>query len=209
MSLINDALNKVQRDRRAAAAAAADGLERPSPQTSAQKAKAPARFPPWMWVGINAIVLVSVLGINHFFFQDEAANQPQPTKIVKTAPSAPAPVPAVEPVEFAAPVVSAPKTISTSPFISMPSTGAAQLAADVEYDLAGMTVVGKDTLLSIMRRSDQRSFWVPVGKTVGEVTAVSYNAEADDAIIRVRGQTMKIVMRNAAVFFRPVTPPAR
>ena len=68
-----------------------------------------------------------------------------------------------------------------------------------------MTVVGKNTLLSVMRRSDQRSFWVPIGKTVGEVTAVSYNPESDDAVIRVRGQLMTIVMRNAAVHSNPVS----
>ena len=61
-----------------------------------------------------------------------------------------------------------------------------------------MTVVGKNTLLSIVRRSDQRSFWIPVGKTVGEVTAVSYNPENDYARIRVRGRLVTILMRNAA-----------
>ena len=65
-------------------------------------------------------------------------------------------------------------------------------AADVEYDLSGMTSVGKNTLLSITRRSDRTSFWISVGKTVGEVTAVSYNPETNDALIRVRGRLVTI-----------------
>jgi hypothetical protein len=67
---------------------------------------------------------------------------------------------------------------------------------DSEYDLSGMTVVGPNTLLSITRRSDQKSFWVPIGKTVGDITAVSYNADLDNARIRVKGRLVTIAMRN-------------
>ena len=213
MSLINDALNKVQRERREAAATGSE--QRYLAEVAAEKkAKATGRNRPVMWVLINAGVLILVLAGNHFFFRDSPSVE-QPVTILPTTPS-PASTVAASPVPFARPIAPAPRDelrespISASPFITLPSQAPSPTtAAEVEYDLAGMTVVGKDTLLSIIRRSDQRSIWVPVGKTVGEVSAVSYNAENDDAIIRVRGQTMRIGMRNAAVYFRPVTPPTR
>ena len=61
-----------------------------------------------------------------------------------------------------------------------------------------MTVVGPNTLLSISRRSDRRSVWVPLGKTVGEVTAVSYDPLTDRAVIEVEGRTLNIRMRDGS-----------
>lgn len=220
MSLINDALNKVQRQRR----------EKLTPEEAARygfvqagaKPKPSSRISPLIWVMINAGVLVLVLAANHFFFRESSA--PAATRVAVTPPpSQPrailepnnAPVRAVAPplIATSAPApASVPKpspaqtTPSASPFVSLPASTPESDSSEVEYDLAGMTVVGKETLLSITRRSDQRSFWVAVGKTVGEVTAVSYNPDADDALIRVRGRLVTIVMRNAAVYFHPVTP---
>jgi hypothetical protein len=67
--------------------------------------------------------------------------------------------------------------------------------ADGDYELSGMTAVGTTTLLSITRRSDRSSFWITVGKTVGEVTAVSYSPETNDARIQVRGRLVTIRRR--------------
>lgn len=207
MSLINDALNKVQRQRR----------EKLTPEEAARygstqqaaKTKAPSRISPLMWVIINAAVLILVLTANHFFFRDSSSATPRLAVTPPPAVAEPikAPLRAAQPPASAP--TSAPVTPSPSPFVALPASAPEPGSSEVEYDLAGMTVVGKDTLLSIMRRSDQRSFWVPVGKTVGEVTAISYNPDADDALIRVRGRLETIVMRNAAVYFHPVTPTKR
>ncbi len=214
MSLINDALNKVQRQRR----------EKLTPEEAARygfvqqgaKPKPSSRISPVMWVMINAGVLILVLAANHFFFRESA---PAPQRVAVTPPARaiaepinapvrpvapPTAAPAPTPVSKPAPTQTTPS--SPSPFVALPARAPESDSSEVEYDLAGMTVVGKDTLLSITRRSDQRSFWVAVGKTVGEVTAVSYNPDADDALIRVRGRLVTIVMRNAAVYFHPVAP---
>lgn len=88
---------------------------------------------------------------------------------------------------------------ASSPFLPPAGASAPVAAAAAGYDLVGMTIVGADTLVSVFRLSDQRSLWVPVGKTVGEVTAVSYDPAKDEAVIRVGEQVLTLVMRKGAV----------
>ena len=73
-----------------------------------------------------------------------------------------------------------------SPFLP-PATAAAATNGTTSYEFAGMSVAGKATLLSIVRTRDKRSFWVPVGQTVGEITAVSYDPKTDQATIKAEG----------------------
>jgi hypothetical protein len=197
MSLLNDALHRVQRLR--GEKLHAEGLVRHGPTRQAAITKPAKRVSPLMWVMINAVIVMLVLVANHFFVRDPSPNV--------EAASVISPVPATAPIKM---TVRAPaKQPVFSPVLpraeSVPESGPAEL----DYDLAGMTVLGKNTLLSITRRSDQQSFWVPVGKTVGEITAVSYNPEAVNASIRVRGQVVTIVMRNAAVLLHPATSAKR
>lgn len=239
MSLVNDALNKIQKQR--GQKLSMDELSRygASPQPVPERK---AGLPPAFWVAVNATVLVAVLVSYHFFTTRAATTTaassepisheslPTPVASRQDSESRPAVVakprmkaPSLTPAPTAnrasdtntnlstrstpdAVVTPAPMTSSPSPFTSSPSSTNENLSTDSDYDLAGMTVVGKSTLLSIIRRSDQRSIWVPVGKTVGEVTAVSYNADADNAVIQVRGQQFTIGMRNGSVYFNPVSP---
>ena len=106
------------------------------------------------------------------------------------------------------------ETAKGSPFLP-PASGSAPAKGQTTYELAGMSVAGKATLLSITRVRDKRSFWVPVGQTVGEITAVSYDPKTDEATIRADGQLLTISMRKSAVVSAPVsrqpapTPPFR
>ena len=200
MSLINDALNKVQQQRGQNVSARAVVRYGSSRQPTAQP-QAPARTPPYIWVLVNVGVLILVLAGNHFFFNEAPLTSAQSSMISPASETA-----AIEPKSAADPIFTQPSPEirvtpapeTASPFLSSPAPASDQPPYADDYDLAGMTVVGKNTLLSIVRRSDQRSFWIPVGKTVGEVTAVSYNPDNDDARIRVRGRLVTIVMRNAA-----------
>lgn len=90
------------------------------------------------------------------------------------------------------------QTLATSPFLQAGGEASAQPKDTEDYDLGGMSTLGSNTLLSLVRRSDGRSVWIPVGKTVGEVTAVSYNLETDQAVIRVRGDLLTVSMRQFA-----------
>ncbi len=107
---------------------------------------------------------------------------------------------------LAAPANSLPEQ---SPFLP-PPTAAAPATVDtaIGYHLSGMTVVGRDTLLSITREADKRSTWIPVGKTTGEITVVRYDAANDRAVIRVAGQEHTLTMRQPTVISAPasVTP---
>ena len=87
--------------------------------------------------------------------------------------------------------------LAESPFLPpTPAAAANQPPVTEEYDLGGTSTLGSNTLLSVVRRSDRRSIWIPVGKTVGEITAVSYDPETDQAIIRVRGNLHSLTMRS-------------
>lgn len=94
-----------------------------------------------------------------------------------------------------------------SPFLPPPAAAApAAGEAAAGYQLSGMTVVGKDTLLSITRESDKRSTWIVVGQTLGEVTAVSYDPAKDQAVIRTGGKEHTLTMRRSAVVAAAVSP---
>jgi hypothetical protein len=94
--------------------------------------------------------------------------------------------------------------LKESPFLP-PSTAAAPAKGESTYELAGMSVAGKATLLSITRVRDKRSFWVPVGQSVGEITAVSYDHKTDQATIRADGQLLTLSMRKSVVTSAPVS----
>lgn len=96
-----------------------------------------------------------------------------------------------------------------SPFLPPPAAAApAPIDNAAGYQLSGMTVVGRDTLLSITREADKRSTWIPVGKTLGEVTVVRYDAAHDQAVIRVAGREHTLTMRQPTIVSAPaaVTP---
>jgi hypothetical protein len=101
---------------------------------------------------------------------------------------------------------SAQAPLKESPFLP-PSTASASAKSGVDYELAGMSVAGKATLLSITRVKDKRSFWVPVGQSVGEITAVSYDPATDQATIRAEGQLLTLSMRKSVVVSAPVSKP--
>ena len=78
--------------------------------------------------------------------------------------------------------------------------------AAAAYVLTGMTVVGKDTLLSITSQADKRSVWVAVGKTVGDITAVSYDPAKEKAVIRAAGHSYTLTLKKGAVLPGPAMP---
>ncbi|MDB6127258.1 MAG: hypothetical protein JWM35_1154 [Verrucomicrobia bacterium] len=74
------------------------------------------------------------------------------------------------------------------------------MAADpsvAKYQLGGMITKGKDVLISITRVSDKQSFWVPIGATVDEVTAISYVPELDQAVISANGERFTLRLRQS------------
>jgi hypothetical protein len=85
-----------------------------------------------------------------------------------------------------------------SPFLPPPDAAAPAGKAATTYELTGMSVAGKATLLSITRVRDKRSTWVAVGQTNGEITAVSFDPNTDQATIRADGQLLTLSMKKSA-----------
>lgn len=193
MSLINDALNKAQ-------------LERSQPR-GASLYRSPGYRPPFqrpvrvkslafIWASVAIVAVLFAGGI--WYVRHRPAPAAAETdaiaaannSAVGTASALPAPEPQREPA-----------TVAPAPFAIAP----APIAPAPAYDLTGMSAMGSTTLLGVVRRSDKRSFWVPVGKTVGEITAVSYDATTDRAVIRVNGSLQTIALRDVGA---PATAPA-
>ena len=93
--------------------------------------------------------------------------------------------------------------LKESPFLPPANAAGPKKTEATAYELAGMSVAGKATLLSITRVRDKRSTWVPVGQTVGEISAISYDPKTDQAIIRAEGQLLTLTLRKAAVVSMP------
>lgn len=91
-------------------------------------------------------------------------------------------------------------TAPSSPFLPPPDAPAlAPATAVADYEFVGMTTFGQQTLLGIVRASDKQSFWIPLGRMVNGITAVSYDAKSDRAVIRTDGKTYTLSMRQSAI----------
>ncbi len=198
MSLINEALRKAEQDRAAQRLAvypgAPTGRGRHRPPRERSRA---ARFLLW---SAPALAIVAVVALAVFL------RRPAPPVDVSTAPELAAtsdPLPAIAP-----PAPEVTRVAADSPFAGSASDPVAPEPPPAsDYELAGMTALGDDTLISVMRRSDQRSMWIPIGKSVGEITAVSYNAVSDEAVIRVRGELLTVGLRSGPVEPQDEIPP--
>ena len=191
MSLINDALIKAERDRAEIALAESQRL---TPRARAEKRRETRRAQSLPLIALNAGVLMALFAVviivlhrNRDAVTERAVDRDAPSTLVHDANS-----------EASLAAASSPATgAEASPFVpSAASAPAVTAAPDNGYALAGMSAIGDTTLLSITRLRDQRSVWVPVGKTVGEITAIRYDSSADRAVIRVNGRELTIGLRT-------------
>jgi hypothetical protein len=187
MSLISDALKKAQRERTVPPSEASAEFTSHSPRRGRGETRPRTRV---FLIAKLAVVIAALVGGIAFFHG--------PTK----KPDAGDGTPAAQDILIGE--VSSPSSVTavpTSPPSSLPPAKIQPVSSappTPQYDLAGMTVVGPNTLLSISRRSDRRSVWIPVGKTVGEVTALSYDPRTDRAVIEVEGRKFDIKMRDGS-----------
>lgn len=189
MSLINEALRKAEQDRAAQRLAVYPGA--PTGRTRHRRHRERSRIAAFLLWSAPVFAIVAVVALALFFRNTAPVGAPaSPPAIAVATPDAPLPT---EPAgsEIATGVA------ADSPFADAPAEpDTAEPPPASDYELAGMSAVGDTTLISVLRRSDQRSVWIPVGKSVGEITAVSYNALSDEAVIRVRGELLTVGMRS-------------
>ena len=111
-------------------------------------------------------------------------------------------------ISFAyAPAAEQPKE-SPSPFGQAGNAKPAPAQSDA-LEFAGVSVLGKKTLINLYDKQDKRGFWVEVGTTSSGVTVVKYDSAHDQVIVRRNGIEKTLPLRAAsAVVNAPVTPVA-
>lgn len=195
MSLISDALKKAQLDRANAPPARASRASS-DPWLGPSVPTAPVHRPSRMLLLTNLAVLALVCGGALYFVRHRPATTPnrEPERSAAASPAlASSPVPTYD---APPPTVSVPALSAQTSTPGREASAAAPLTSD--YELAGTSMIGDKTLISIIRRSDRRSSWVQVGKTVGEITAVSYDPTQDRAVVRIYGDLRSIGVRDTA-----------
>lgn len=209
MSLINDALIKAERERAEEAAARAAGLPVEHPKYRAEKRRRSRQLQSIPLAVVNTVVLLACFAVIILIVVRNRPASDAPA-LAATAPAERA-EPDLLPIADSdldasptfvvsdSPDVAPPRSASDadSPFDS-PTSSAVAAAPSTEFELVGMSAVGNTTLLGINRRSDQRSVWVPVGKSVSGITALSYDAASDRAVIEVNGRQLTLGLRAGA-----------
>lgn len=204
MSLINDALIKAERERAEEAAARAAGLPVEHPKYRAEKRRRARQLQSIPLALINTGILLACFAIVILIvLRNRPTSDTLP--IAATAPTQPALLPAADSdldtspnfADSGSSDLSSPSPNSDSPF-DFPASTPTTPAPSTEFELVGMSAVGDTTLLGINRRSDQRSVWIPVGKSVSGITALSYDAASDRAVIEVNGRQLTLGLRVGA-----------
>ncbi len=206
MSLINDALIKAERERAEEAAARAAGLPVEHPKYRAEKRRRSRQLQSIPLAIVNTVVLLACFAVIILIVVRNRPAADAPT-VATSTPADPARSSfsdadldtsdtfAASASSDLSPPVS--DSRSDSPFNS-PAPSPIAPPPSTEFELVGMSAVGDTTLLGINRRSDQRSVWVPVGKSVSGITAVSYDAASDRAVIEVNGRQLTLGLRAGA-----------
>jgi hypothetical protein len=197
MSLISDALKKAELQRAASAKSAPGGWNRDvTPQEGRDiKRRSSAGL---FWSNLFVLTALCVAAV---YFLRLQPRDPTDDHTAATQNVVPATTNGAQPeVAAAQPAASAsaqpPESLTASPFLSPATDTTTSPRVTEEYALDGVSALGSKTLLSIVRSSDRRSVWIPVGKSVGEITAVSYDPDSDQAVISVRGDLMSVQMRQ-------------
>ena len=205
MSLISDALKKAQLDRaRSPSHHATDGIR--SDRLTPHRVETNPKSSRTLFLA-NIVVLVLICGSAVYLVRRETAPSSPRAQGSDLDPSFAA-TREVSPVtEGPARLASFDEPIAASAVpVTRGETASERTAPPVttDYELAGTSALGSNTLLSIIRRADRRSTWIQVGKSVGEITAVSYDPDTDRAVIRVRGDLRTVALRDSVPAAEPV-----
>jgi hypothetical protein len=201
MSLISDALKKAELQRSQPTVARGSVWDRGIDSDGDSRKAAPASSRALFVANIAVLAIICVVAL--YFVRNQPMAASGDSQIDSSRNSTEPAVVTIDSVTPSAPATTEnsaiPEPIAVSPFIP-PATAASINNPPItdDYILGGTSSLGSNTLLSVIRKSDRRSLWVPVGKTVGEVTAVSYNPDLDQGVISVRGKLLSITMNDSA-----------
>ncbi len=89
----------------------------------------------------------------------------------------------------------------STPFIpkSGASNGEATVVTSLSHlEIAGVTILGKETLISIHDGKNKKSYWIPVGGTRAGIEVVSYNAKNNSVVVKYGQELASLTLRIAA-----------
>jgi len=201
MSLISDALKKAELQRSHPTVARGSVWDRGIDSEGDPRKAAPASSRALFVANVAVLAIICVSAL--YFVRNQPMAASGDSQIDSPQSAAKPTVVTIDSVTPSAPATdedsATPEPTAVSPFIP-PATAASINKPPVtdDYILGGTSSLGSNTLLSVIRKSDRRSLWVPVGKTVGEVTAVSYDPDSDQGVISVRGKLLSITMSDSA-----------
>ena len=83
-----------------------------------------------------------------------------------------------------------------SPF--MPA-GTAEIASDVgeTLEFAGVSVIGKKTLVNLYDKQLKKNRWISVGDTVDGLNVLTYDARRDQVVVKVGGEQKLLTLRKS------------
>lgn len=87
--------------------------------------------------------------------------------------------------------------LKNSPFLPAGAAASSAVAPQGPLELTGVVAVGNQTYVSIHDAQAKRSWWLPVGGGNAELSVISYNAQKDEAEIRVNGGMSQLTLRTA------------
>jgi hypothetical protein len=94
-----------------------------------------------------------------------------------------------------------------SPFVPAgPISAPPEQPSDLE--LVGVIKSGKDTLVGITNTRENKSVWIPLGKTVAGIEVVSHNPKNDTVVVRTEGQLKTLSLRAPTIQTASANPTA-
>lgn len=93
----------------------------------------------------------------------------------------------------------------TSPFLPAPGTTVIVTQPET-LEFAGVSVVSKQTLISLYDTKEKRGRWIPVGGKSEGIEVVSYDGAHDQVVVRQAGQLKTLVLRKPSKMSATVAP---
>lgn len=97
-----------------------------------------------------------------------------------------------------------------NPFAQKATPGATAGATADALEFAGVSTVGKKTMITLYDKEQKRNHWIEVGSSAGGITVVKYDAEKDHVTIRRDGAEKVLPLRAARAVISgpaPALPP--
>ncbi len=83
-----------------------------------------------------------------------------------------------------------------SPFGRPSNAPTAAVAPDEQFEFAGVSLMGSRTDLILYDKAAKKSRWITLGETVEGVSALNYNSQREEAIVRIRGTEKTLPLRK-------------